>query len=584
MTRGTDSKATTQGMISLLQGNWGEQFVAEKLAACNCFVRHVPQGHDVGIDLYCETTGEDGKPFLHFWCQVKTDSNHKGKKSNVHRKIGQKYIQYWLRQPVPVLVFVVPDLRKEKANPYYVCKLAGLSTSRSDSVEGVRIKNMQELDKFLREDLLLYTCSWGLRTGKVAPIPVPKDDYLVGFLAGATKGFETNIESTLKWASWRLIQDYLHNNGIDLDSPVVSDVREDAISALCHHAQALEAITLGTDDGHHVNYTTLGTFHELAREYEKALTFYGKSLEMLRTDPNLEKRKEWREWRDSEVAEVERYVQRVKRKIEEADNSLTVGEAVVCFLDILGYTDVIDQHNTNANLIKDIENIMTASVEITAKVRNVVSGRFEQEGYRAKLLNFVSVRYVSDSVIFTAHISDIPPFEGVDRDIVISDCLWCCFTSISTFYISFLGRIGLVARGGISMGPHYENDRKKNYFLFSKAYVEAYELQIKENPRIILSDTLVSYLRTNNFPYFDEFIYTDDDDVSCLNFYSFLKQTSQPDRLLNDIKECVEANIRKNSGNLRKREKLVSFVKYHNKNVGEEYHISLPAEEDTGKS
>jgi len=46
-----------------LKGNWGEQYVASQLALEGCFIRHVTQGHDSGIDLYCEII-KDGTPFL----------------------------------------------------------------------------------------------------------------------------------------------------------------------------------------------------------------------------------------------------------------------------------------------------------------------------------------------------------------------------------------------------------------------------------------------------------------------------------------------------------------------------------------
>jgi len=66
---------TKEGNMSFgnnqLKGNWGEQYIASRLTSCDCLVRHVPQGHDSGIDLYCESI-KNGNPFLHFFVQVKT--------------------------------------------------------------------------------------------------------------------------------------------------------------------------------------------------------------------------------------------------------------------------------------------------------------------------------------------------------------------------------------------------------------------------------------------------------------------------------------------------------------------------------
>lgn len=54
-----------------LKGNWGEQYIAAQLSSQGCLIRHVTQGHDSGIDLYCEKI-INGEPLLHFWVQVKT--------------------------------------------------------------------------------------------------------------------------------------------------------------------------------------------------------------------------------------------------------------------------------------------------------------------------------------------------------------------------------------------------------------------------------------------------------------------------------------------------------------------------------
>jgi len=49
-----------------IKENGGEQHVAERLSACGCLARQVPQGHDSSVNLCCESINS-GKPFLHFW-------------------------------------------------------------------------------------------------------------------------------------------------------------------------------------------------------------------------------------------------------------------------------------------------------------------------------------------------------------------------------------------------------------------------------------------------------------------------------------------------------------------------------------
>ena len=107
-----------------LKGNWAEQYISARLTERGCLVRHVPQGHDIGIDLYCETIEED-TPFLHFWCQIKTSNKWKGDKKRISFPIKKGEKQYWIKQPVPVFVFLVPDLRDEYTErfiPFYICR------------------------------------------------------------------------------------------------------------------------------------------------------------------------------------------------------------------------------------------------------------------------------------------------------------------------------------------------------------------------------------------------------------------------------------------------------------------------------
>ncbi|MBU0712906.1 DUF4365 domain-containing protein [bacterium] len=103
-----------------LKGNWGEQYIASRLSSCGCLIRHVPQGHDTGIDLYCEKV-ENNIPFLHFWCQVKTSKKWKGIRGTISFHPNKNHVNYWLKQPVPVLLFLIPDQRENNDyTPFYL--------------------------------------------------------------------------------------------------------------------------------------------------------------------------------------------------------------------------------------------------------------------------------------------------------------------------------------------------------------------------------------------------------------------------------------------------------------------------------
>ena len=93
---------------SMLKGNYGASLVMARLSG-ECLVRPVAAGTDVGIDLYCETVA-DGKPFLHFWMQVKAGGQCSVVEGTHHASCSFQidHLRYWAQQPVPVFAALVP--------------------------------------------------------------------------------------------------------------------------------------------------------------------------------------------------------------------------------------------------------------------------------------------------------------------------------------------------------------------------------------------------------------------------------------------------------------------------------------------
>lgn len=101
------------------KGNHGVFLVASKLSKF-CLVRPVPEGTDQGIDLYCESFEEafrGGRPFLHFWVQVKTTKQIKENNNVASFSFDVDHLNYWRRQPVPVFVFLVPIASLDSKEP-----------------------------------------------------------------------------------------------------------------------------------------------------------------------------------------------------------------------------------------------------------------------------------------------------------------------------------------------------------------------------------------------------------------------------------------------------------------------------------
>lgn len=91
-----------------LKGNYGAALVVNRLSS-DCLVRPVAVDTDVGVDLYCETVTQ-GKPFLHFWLQVKTGEQCKvdGVRNSASLSFKLDHLDYYRSQPVPVFAALVP--------------------------------------------------------------------------------------------------------------------------------------------------------------------------------------------------------------------------------------------------------------------------------------------------------------------------------------------------------------------------------------------------------------------------------------------------------------------------------------------
>lgn len=199
-----------------IKGNWGEQYVAERLSACGCLVRHVPQGHDSGIDLYCEST-YNGKPFLHFWFQVKTSIDYKSEKDCYYYRIERGELEYWLSQPIPVFIVLVPDERDKKP-PFFICPIIpqiyalkeNKKTFTFKSTMKVNCDTLSDLNNiFLNKALIFETFIWDARKGKVGFLQNPDTNYVYHIPTGVIHRLEENLKLSLRLTLWRLSEDLL---------------------------------------------------------------------------------------------------------------------------------------------------------------------------------------------------------------------------------------------------------------------------------------------------------------------------------------------------------------------------------------
>lgn len=182
---------------SQLKGNKGS-YLAAMILSGRCLVRPVAAGTDVGIDLFCETITETGKPFQHFWVQVKSGKQIRVKNENgrevVRYNFDEPHLEYWGQQPVPVFAFLIPEETLQSGGKIFIINLSQCILERKllpfESFErALRVGNSNELESdlswFINEHVPHQTTGlWCGRYGFFIPIEKPEGPGYIQNFAG----------------------------------------------------------------------------------------------------------------------------------------------------------------------------------------------------------------------------------------------------------------------------------------------------------------------------------------------------------------------------------------------------------------
>jgi len=197
-----------------LKGNYGATLVAHMLSR-RCLVRPVTEGTDIGVDLYCESVTEDGRPFQHFWVQVKTGSqvDVASDRQTARCSFERKHLEYWERQPVPVFALLVPmsDWPPRPPDYIYVIDVTKyLLENPPPYKENVPIwsrqdirrlvpGDMNDLEWFLYQHVPHFTAARKIRDGVVVGVELPQAGNQVTYLAtGYTRSFLAEVIDTIR--------------------------------------------------------------------------------------------------------------------------------------------------------------------------------------------------------------------------------------------------------------------------------------------------------------------------------------------------------------------------------------------------
>jgi len=155
---------------------------------------------------------------------------------------------------------------------------------------------------------------------------------------------------------------------------------------------------------------------------------------------------------------------------------------VVAFIDVLGYSSIIDAASKYPCILGELEESLVMAIKLT----NILGEFIQNVEPSDRFIN----RQFSDSVIISY---EYP--EGSDR---IDLACWMVFLASAT-YQYFMLRHGFYVRGGIASGFWYIND--SNNIIFSKGLTKAYVLEstLAIYPRIIVEPGLIQTIKESDF-------------------------------------------------------------------------------------
>ncbi len=299
-----------------LKGNSALWTVGKLLSDAGCLVRPVAADTDIGIDLYCETV-QDKEPFLHFWVQIKSGTSQVVIRENGTASCSVKvdHLKYWLRQPVPVFLFLIPS--PDTCEQVYVVDMAIwkhellLLPNNSKTTKLVShylldpLGNASGMRTFLNGYVPYSHVYWNAAEGMYLPRPTLTPQYTQRVLRNCLGTFSSKVFSQVQKASaWTLI-DLLDTNILRQDQP--TDLKR--FARIVH--------VLAVCDRHYENCLAMGLYTLKKKDNpRRALCYFSNALEMIESDPELQRtgalvKPPWK----TIISQVKKYIQACQNRI-----------------------------------------------------------------------------------------------------------------------------------------------------------------------------------------------------------------------------------------------------------------------------
>lgn len=275
-----------------LKGNYAAAHVTARLSA-ECLVRPVAADTDVGIDLYCETVDE-GRPFLHFWVQVKAGAQCRTDENDEFATcpFSRAHLDYWARQPVPVFAALVPVAWPVQDEPcVYLVDVTGYileQEMRGPGRASLSLKSSYRwpahdaasVGRFLREAVPEVTARLRCKLGTVAPIPTATPSYVNRVPPVPVRRFRRQILDQIRRTAAFGIFFARDNDAADPE--------------IAHFRRKLAAVVSQFDDDPHwENFASLALSSHADKQFPRAVGFYDQAIASIRGDKKVSTLPSW---------------------------------------------------------------------------------------------------------------------------------------------------------------------------------------------------------------------------------------------------------------------------------------------------
>ena len=276
--------------INRLKGNYGASYVAACLSS-ECLVRPVAGDTDVGVDLYCETVKE-GKPFLHFWMQIKAGAQCRVSEDrrSATCSFTVRHLSYWDRQPVPVFAALVPIDWPVTTDPtvYVVDVTSRLLYGVPDDQDTLSLKSdfhwrpgeREDVRQFLTDAVPRSVARLQCRHGLIASNPTLEPEYERSSPFVPVSRFKEKILEQLRSTAARSLLFLNESDELNEDQ----DFRRQLASIVKQFG----------DDDHWENFMARALSHHADGEFEKASVMYEKAKQTIEDDPLVRDLPSWK--------------------------------------------------------------------------------------------------------------------------------------------------------------------------------------------------------------------------------------------------------------------------------------------------